>query len=146
MANLPGDGRIELIIKRYPGGRFSSLLDGEIKPGDELRFTGPYGAFHLRDSDRPDPDGRRRLRHGADPVAAAQPRERGQRRGRCASSTARAREQDLFYVDLVEELGARLPTSSSCPVIGFVHEPARASASRRARWTTPRSTCAARRR
>ena len=33
MANLPGDGRIELIIKRYPGGRFSSLLDGEINGG-----------------------------------------------------------------------------------------------------------------
>ena len=53
MANLPGDGRIELIVKRYPGGRFSSLLDGAIAVGDELRFTGPYGAFHLRESERP---------------------------------------------------------------------------------------------
>ena len=52
MSNVPGDGRIELIVKRYPGGRFSGLLDGEIEVGDELRFTGPYGAFHLRDSDR----------------------------------------------------------------------------------------------
>ena len=41
MANLPGDGRIELIIKRYPGGRFSSMLDGEIGAGDTLGFTGP---------------------------------------------------------------------------------------------------------
>jgi len=53
MANVPGDGRIELIIKRYPGGRFSGLLDGAIAVGDELGFTGPYGAFHLRENDRP---------------------------------------------------------------------------------------------
>jgi propane monooxygenase reductase subunit len=26
MANLPGDGLIELMIKRYPGGRFSAML------------------------------------------------------------------------------------------------------------------------
>src|SRR6185295_7900550 len=53
MSNVPGDGRIELIIKRYPDGRFSSLLDGEVNVEDELRFTGPYGAFHLRSTDRP---------------------------------------------------------------------------------------------
>ena len=33
-------------------------------------------------------------------------------------------EQDLFYVDLVQELGARLPDFEFVPVIGFVHEPA----------------------
>ena len=53
MANLPGDGRIELMVKCYPGGRFSGLLDTSLRPGDELRFTGPYGAFHLRRSGRP---------------------------------------------------------------------------------------------
>ena len=53
MANMPGDGRIELIVKRYPGGRFSSLLDGALSIGDELRFTGPYGALHLRAGDGP---------------------------------------------------------------------------------------------
>ena len=53
MANVPGDGRIELIVKRYPDGRFSSLLDGDLTEGDELRFTGPYGAFHLRGGNRP---------------------------------------------------------------------------------------------
>ena len=53
MANVPGDGRIELIIKRYPDGRFSSMLDGAIAVGDELRFTGPYGAFHMRETERP---------------------------------------------------------------------------------------------
>ena len=53
IANLPGEGRLELIIKRYPGGRLSSLLGDRIKKGAQLRFTGPYGAFHLRRSSRP---------------------------------------------------------------------------------------------
>src|SRR5947199_75929 len=53
MANLPGDGLIELMIKCYPGGRFSGLLEGSIHPGDTIQFTGPYGAFHLRSSRRP---------------------------------------------------------------------------------------------
>ena len=51
MANLPGDGVLEFMIKLYPGGRFSGLLeDGSIKPGDELEVTGPYGVFTLRAS------------------------------------------------------------------------------------------------
>jgi len=51
MANLPGDGALEFMIKLYPGGRFSGLLeDGSIKPGDTLEVTGPYGVFTLRAS------------------------------------------------------------------------------------------------
>ena len=43
------------MIKVYPEGKFSSLLsDGELKEGDELEVTGPYGVFTLRaNSDRP---------------------------------------------------------------------------------------------
>ena len=29
MANLPGDGRVELLIKRYPGGKLSGLLGSD---------------------------------------------------------------------------------------------------------------------
>jgi propane monooxygenase reductase subunit len=52
MANLPSDrGRLEFMIKLYPGGRFSGLLaDGELSEGDELEVTGPYGVFTLRNS------------------------------------------------------------------------------------------------
>jgi propane monooxygenase reductase subunit len=55
MANLPNDdGRLEFMIKLYPGGVFSSLLsDGVLEVGDELDVTGPYGVFTLRDTDRP---------------------------------------------------------------------------------------------
>jgi len=54
MANLPG-GELEFMIKVYEEGRFSSLLSsGDLKPGDELEITGPYGVFTLRaKSDRP---------------------------------------------------------------------------------------------
>lgn len=54
MANLPdADGTLEFIIKRYPGGKFSSLLEGGLSVGDELDVTGPYGSFTLRvSSDR----------------------------------------------------------------------------------------------
>ncbi|HWD66313.1 MAG TPA: 2Fe-2S iron-sulfur cluster-binding protein, partial [Solirubrobacteraceae bacterium] len=53
MANLPAEGRIELIIKRYPGGRLSGMLDGKIQSGDRLTLTGPYGSLRVHDSARP---------------------------------------------------------------------------------------------
>jgi propane monooxygenase reductase subunit len=56
MASLPSDGgRLEFIIKLYPGGRFSGLLaDGQLAEGDELEVRGPYGVFTLRaNSTRP---------------------------------------------------------------------------------------------
>ncbi|HET9719111.1 MAG TPA: MmoB/DmpM family protein [Solirubrobacteraceae bacterium] len=53
MANLPGEGRVELIIKRYPGGRLSGMLDGQIVTGARLTLTGPYGSLRIHESDRP---------------------------------------------------------------------------------------------
>jgi ferredoxin-NADP reductase/ferredoxin len=56
IANLPDPthpGLIELIIRRYPGGRVSSRFGSEIVAGDELEATGPYGALRLRDPARP---------------------------------------------------------------------------------------------
>jgi ferredoxin-NADP reductase/ferredoxin len=53
IANLPGNGSIELIIRRYPGGRVSPLFGAAITAGSELTLTGPYGALRLRDPARP---------------------------------------------------------------------------------------------
>jgi propane monooxygenase reductase subunit len=54
MANLPSDdGRLEFMIKLYPGGRFSGLLADGLQVGDELEMTGPYGVFTLRETERP---------------------------------------------------------------------------------------------
>ena len=49
MATTPTSaGQLEFIIKKYPGGHFSGLLEGSIKVGDQLEVTGPYGTFTLR--------------------------------------------------------------------------------------------------
>jgi propane monooxygenase reductase subunit len=40
---------VEFLVKRYPGGKFSALLDGRIQAGDELSLTGPYGSFTLKE-------------------------------------------------------------------------------------------------
>jgi propane monooxygenase reductase component len=44
------DGRLEFIIKRYPGGHFSGLLEDGLAVGDQLDLTGPYGTFVLKAS------------------------------------------------------------------------------------------------
>src|SRR3954449_9395929 len=52
MANTTTAGdELEFMIKIYPDGRFSGLLqNGTIKAGDTLSVTGPYGVFTLRES------------------------------------------------------------------------------------------------
>ena len=115
-----------------PGGRFSGLLDGAIGVGDELRFTGPYGAFHLRNSGRPIlmvAGG-----SGMAPILSLLRSLAAEQSDRMVRFFYGARtEQDLFYVDLIEELGARLPDFAFTPVIGYVHEAGRTSTSSPAR-------------
>lgn len=48
MATIPGTDHIEFLIKKYPGGRFSALLNGDIQVGDSITFHGPYGNFTLK--------------------------------------------------------------------------------------------------
>jgi propane monooxygenase reductase subunit len=44
---------LEFIIKRYPGGHFSGLLETQLQVGDELALRGPYGSFTIKhDSER----------------------------------------------------------------------------------------------
>ncbi len=40
---------LEFIIKLYPGGLFSALLEGSLQVGDALDVTGPYGTCILRE-------------------------------------------------------------------------------------------------
>lgn len=44
---------IELHIRLIPGGRFTTHVFTQMKPGDDLRFEGPLGSFHLREGSRP---------------------------------------------------------------------------------------------
>lgn len=53
LANAPrADGRVSLLVTRFPEGPTSSWVHGVLKPGDEVALTGPYGSFVLGD----DPD------------------------------------------------------------------------------------------
>jgi CDP-4-dehydro-6-deoxyglucose reductase, E3 len=46
--------RIELHIRRIPGGRYTTYVFERMRPGERVRFEGPLGAFFLReDSAKP---------------------------------------------------------------------------------------------
>jgi propane monooxygenase reductase subunit len=110
MANTPEtDKQAEFIIKVYPGGRFSSLLDGDIKPGDQMPMKLPFGMFTLRESSEGDMifigggSGMAPilsiLRHMA---------EKGVERNATFYYGARTKK-DLFYLDEIQKLGDQLP-------------------------------------
>ena len=51
MANAPSEQtRLQFIIKKYPQGAFSSLLDGALLPGTRLIAKGPYGTCFRREA------------------------------------------------------------------------------------------------
>ena len=53
-ANAPGgDGRIELHVRRVPGGRYTGHVFTAMRVGDTIDFEGPLGDFTLRESALP---------------------------------------------------------------------------------------------
>ncbi len=55
MANTTtSDERAEFIIKVYPGGKFSGLLDGELEVGQRMKMKVPFGVFTLREKSEGD--------------------------------------------------------------------------------------------
>jgi propane monooxygenase reductase subunit len=118
MANLPGSDRLEFMIKIYPDGRFSSLLaNEELKPGDEVEVTGPFGVFTLREkSERP-------LLFigggaGMAPILSLlrAMAENGATRPAVYYYGARG-PQDLFHLDELAELERRLPNFRFVPAL-----------------------------
>src|SRR3954466_13646522 len=120
MANTPGEpDRLEFMIKLYEGGHFSGLLaNGHgIKVGDQLTCTGPYGVFTLRDSSP------RRLVFiaggaGMAPIVSLLRSmvEKGTTRPATFYYGART-EDDLFALEELERLGARLPDMTFVPAL-----------------------------
>lgn len=52
IANAPRtDGRISLLVTRFPDGPVSGWVHEALKPGDEVGLGGPYGTFLLDDRD-----------------------------------------------------------------------------------------------
>ncbi len=50
-SNASDTGRIELNVRRIPGGKGTAYLHEVLQVGDELRFSGPLGRFFVRESD-----------------------------------------------------------------------------------------------
>ncbi len=101
MANTPRtNDRLEFIIKVFPGGMFSGLLEGGITVGQELEAQGPYGVFRLREK-------------LLDDMA-----ERGINRKATFFYGARTRK-DLFYLERLEQLAQRLPGFRFVPALSM---------------------------
>lgn len=43
IASLPEDGQMEFHVRRIPNGRMSQWIHDELRPGDSLEFSGPFG-------------------------------------------------------------------------------------------------------
>jgi len=118
MANTPAtDDRLVFMIKLYPGGRFSSLLDGGLAAGDPLQVKGPYGVFVLREHS----DGDLIFVGGGAGMAPIwsllnSMAERGIDRKATYYYGARTR-RDLYYLAEIASLEERLPSFRFVPAL-----------------------------
>jgi propane monooxygenase reductase subunit len=117
MANGPADGHLEFVIKVYPDGLFSRLLETAVRPGDRLELQGPFGVFTLRDGYANDlvfvGGGA-----GMAPILSllrALAEQRSQRRITYYYGARRAR--DLCFVEELGALRARLPNFRFVPAL-----------------------------
>lgn len=120
MANLPRnhESELEFIIKRYPGGRFSGLLEEGLGVGDSLETTGPYGTFTLRASSD------RRLVFigggaGMAPILALlrQIAAKEEFDREVVFYYGARTEADLFHLDELREIGSRIPCFRFVPCL-----------------------------
>jgi len=115
---------LEFMIKLYPGGRFSGLLqDEKLSVGDVLDVTGPYGVFTLRSSSP------RRLVFigggaGMAPILCLlrSMAEAGVERPAAFYYGAR-QLTDLFHLEELEDLGRKLPSFTFVPALSEVESP-----------------------
>jgi propane monooxygenase reductase subunit len=110
MANTPySDERAEFIIRVFPDGKFSGLLEGDLKVGDSLKIKVPYGVFMLHE----DSDSDVIFIGGGTGMAPLLSilrymAQKGIERNATFYFGAR-RRKDLFYLDKIRELGEQLP-------------------------------------
>ena len=137
MANPPSETqRLSFIIKKYPDGRFSNELDrGGIRPGAEVKVTGPYGMCFRRE-ERQGPVILVGAGSGMSPVWSIlnDHLASGEDRPVHFFYGARTRD-DLFHLDRIDAITAEHPNVAFIPVLshangdaswtgerGFVHE------------------------
>jgi propane monooxygenase reductase subunit len=136
MANAPAEQhRLQFIIKRYPAGAFSAMLDEGLTVGQALTVKGPYGTCFRRE-ERTGPMLLIGGGSGMSPLWSIlhDHVESGEQRPVRFFYGARAR-RDLFHLDAFADLAARLPDFRFIPALshaepedgwdgeaGFVHE------------------------
>jgi propane monooxygenase reductase subunit len=136
MANTPREqNRLSFIIKRYPQGAFSALLDGGLQVGQRLTAKGPYGTCFRRE-DRSGPMLLIGGGSGMSPLWSIlhDHVESGETRPVRFFYGARTRA-DLFYLEEFSALTARLPDFRFIPALshaepddlwtaetGFIHD------------------------
>lgn len=136
MANAPSEPRkLQFIIKKYPDGAFSGLIDGDLTPGTPISAKGPYGGC-LRREGRSGPMILVGGGSGMSPLWSIlnDHVQSGEDRPIRFFYGARTRS-DLFYVEEIEKLGAGLKDFKFIPALsdagpgdawtgetGFVHE------------------------
>jgi Na+-transporting NADH:ubiquinone oxidoreductase subunit F len=107
---------LELVITRAEGGAVSTFVHEYLKPGDELKASGPYGDFYLRESSRDilligTGSGMAPIKSILDQIE----REKIPRKTTFFFG-ARARE-DLFYYDLLKDLEKKIPDLTFIPTL-----------------------------
>ena len=136
MANAPREAsKLKFIIKKYPNGAFSALLDGGLKVGDALTAKGPYGTCFRREN-RPGPMLLIGGGSGMSPLWSIlnDHLASGEQRPVRFFYGARTRA-DLFYLDELAAFAAAVPDFKFIPALshadpaddwqgerGFVHE------------------------
>ena len=136
MANMPGDdARLRFIIKKYPDGAFSALLDGALETGARMSVKGPFGSCFRRE-DRSGPLVLVGGGSGMSPLWSIlnDHVRSGEQRPVRFFYGARAK-RDLFYLEEIAELGRGLPDFRFIPALshaeaddawegetGFIHE------------------------
>jgi propane monooxygenase reductase subunit len=109
MATTPsGADHLEFIIKKYPGGRFSSLLDTGISAGTGLLLNGPYGNCTIKEG-RVLPVVGIAGGAGMAPILSLLRHLAETNSDRSVHFYYGARRvDDLFYLDEIREIGKRL--------------------------------------
>jgi propane monooxygenase reductase subunit len=136
MANSPSETqKLSFIIKKYPNGRFSSRLDGDLTVGTSIEVKGPFGSCFRRENH----DGALVLVGGGSGMSPLwsilhDHLQSGEQRPVHFFYGART-QNDLFYLDRFEEIARNNPSFNFIPVLshaqddttwagerGFVHE------------------------
>jgi propane monooxygenase reductase subunit len=124
MSNPPSEqSLLAFIIKSYPGGRFSSQLDGQLKPRQRLAVRGPYGTCFRRENRDDAPLLLVGGGSGMAPLWSILQDQIASAPDRSIRFFYGARTQkDLFWLDDIEALTRRLPDFRFIPALSAAAE------------------------